>query len=260
MPDTSFIREVGFSRWAGWTAKRQFAKRVLNRDLSLRLPTGRTMLIPRDSQSAGEVFLTNADMDWGSEQLFARFAEGDFIDAGAHVGYYSLYLSPLVERVYAFEPDPRCFGALSVNIAAARNAVHVPKALSNQHGFAKLDVSRASALSTLSDDGSLSVETVTIDEFVSGIDKPNIKLIKTDVEGHDLSVLQGAAGTLRRFQPLVLSEITGGAVEAFATELGFSVYAFDRQRRLGPAPTDGSKMVFLVPPRLAEAFNAQSRV
>jgi FkbM family methyltransferase len=175
------------------------------------------------------------------------------------VGYYSLYLSPLVERVYAFEPDPRCFRALGVNLAAARNAIHVPMALSNQRGFAKLDVSRASALSTLSDDGTLSVETVTIDEFVSGIDKPNVKLIKTDVEGHDLSVLQGAAETLRRFQPLVLSEITGGAVEAFASGLGYSVYAFDRERRLDRAPKDGSKMVFLVPPRLADAFDAQSR-
>jgi FkbM family methyltransferase len=217
------------------------------------------MLIPRDSQSAGEVFVTNADMDWGSEQLFARFAEGDFIDAGAHVGYYSLYLSPLVRRVYAFEPDPRCFEALGVNLAAAGNAVHVPMALSNRHGLAKLDVSRASALSTLSDGGALSVETITIDQFVSEIDKPNIRLIKTDVEGHDLSVLEGAVQTLRRFQPLVLSEITGGAVGAFAAELGFSVYAFDRERRLGMAPREGSKMVFLVPPRLVAAFEAQSQ-
>jgi hypothetical protein len=59
--------------------------------------------------SPAKPFVTNADVDWGSEQLLFRLlsGKGAFLDVGAHIGYYSLYMLPRVETVDAFEPDPR---------------------------------------------------------------------------------------------------------------------------------------------------------
>lgn len=253
------MRHGGIVRWHLRLAKRQFYKRILQRDLTFLLPTGLDMHVPRDSPAAGEEYYSGADVDWGSEALLARFASGDFIDAGAHVGYYSLYLAPLVERVYAFEPDPRCFKGLQANLRVAGNASHIPKALSNASGTRMFDVSRESPLNTLSNTGSLAVETITIDEFVDELNDPRVGVIKTDVEGHDLAVLEGAVNTLRKFQPIVLSEISGGEVRDFARDIGFSTFAFDAARRLRRAPDVGSKMVFLTPPRLVDEFESICR-
>ncbi len=104
-----FIREVGPLRWVLRYSVRQFRKRVLRRDCTLRLPTGLTMVLPRQSTSATEVYLTRANTDWGSEAIFTSFAVStrDFLDIGSHIGYYAAYLSPRVRHVYAFEPNPR---------------------------------------------------------------------------------------------------------------------------------------------------------
>ena len=57
-----------------------------------RLPTGLSMTLPKDSFSGRDVYVTNADVDWGSEALFSRYLDlqGDFIDVGANIGYYSV--------------------------------------------------------------------------------------------------------------------------------------------------------------------------
>src|SRR5579875_3397799 len=123
MINRKFIRQVGFSKWIFRYSLLQFRKRVLRRDGCMKLPTGSKFIVPRHSPNASEVFVTNANMDWGSEALFARFSQPkrDFLDIGAHVGYYSAYLSPLVRCCYAFEPDPRNLAALRANAALAGN-------------------------------------------------------------------------------------------------------------------------------------------
>lgn len=57
-----------------------------------RLPTGLSMNLPEDSFFGRDVYVTNADVDWGSEALFSRYLDlqGDFIDVGANIGYYSV--------------------------------------------------------------------------------------------------------------------------------------------------------------------------
>jgi len=90
-------------------------------------------------------------MDWGAEELFARFASqnSDFIDVGAHIGYYSMYLHPLVRNVYAFEPDPRNLTDLAANAASASNIEVVESAASSHTGTGQLYVGGDSSLSAL---------------------------------------------------------------------------------------------------------------
>jgi len=205
-----FVREVGLLRWSYRTFIRQLYKRVLHREIVMRLPHGGRFIISSDSKSAAEAYITNADIDWGSEALFARFADADSdaFDIGSHIGYYACYLSPLVRSAYAFEPDPSNLHTLSRNAALAKNIHVVREAVSSQSGKADFYSHGNSAVGSLvpSEGPSISVNVTTVDNFIA--EHPGVKptLIKIDVEGHDFSVLQGMEQTVASIQPLVLTE------------------------------------------------------
>ena len=58
---------------------------------------------------------------------------------------------------------------------------------------------------------------MTLDSKHAG--RPRVAVIKVDAEGHDLQVLRGAAGLLRRDRPCVFLEVLLGSDEAGLTEL-----------------------------------------
>jgi FkbM family methyltransferase len=274
MIDPLFIRQVGVWKWAWRFPYVQFRRRVLRADSRLRLPTGVTMHLPRDSQNATEIFVTNADLDWGAEALFASFADParDLLDIGAHVGYYAAYLSPLVRRVYAFEPDARTLPALHVNARRAPNIEVIEAAVSSNDGVAPIHVGRGSALASLESDGTgvtVPVRVLRIDTFAASRPELSAALVKTDVEGHDLEALRGMDALVRRDQPLILTECEGTeALAALCRAWDYTIFAFTRDRQTssvtfrrmaaGDLGTAWTKMLFLVPKRLDEAMAARA--
>lgn len=134
------------------------------------------------------------------------------VDIGANTGLYA-YAFGRTSPVEAFEPLPdpaRLLHALATTLPRLR--VH-QVALSCRSGTATLYVPRG-------DDGSLISELArftpvegphetavvplrTLDEYALG----NLGLIKIDVEGHELSVLEGARETIARERPVLLVEI-----------------------------------------------------
>ncbi len=69
-----------------------------------------------------------------SDFIRARVKGGVAIDVGAHIGYYSRLLSPLVDTVYAFEPDPTNYAFLVKNVKHCANVIPVNMAISNTTG------------------------------------------------------------------------------------------------------------------------------
>lgn len=266
-----FIRQVGLFRWLKRYTWLQFAKRVLRRDTRMLLPTGSQIVLPRQSQSATEVYVTTANTDWGSEALFAQFADRnrDFIDVGAHIGYYSAYLSPLIRRGYAFEPDPRNIPFLQINARLAGNIDIVQMAVSSQTGHRQLQVGGESAVSSLEGTGRKTIDTpvITIDDFMAARPTIDAALIKTDLEGHDLEALRGMRATVERCRPLILTECNNSAALLnLCIEWRYSIFAYRRDRRtlklnfqqLSSAEElqeSWYKMLFLVPDCLVVQFN-----
>jgi FkbM family methyltransferase len=266
-----FIRQVGLFRWLKRYTWLQFAKRVLRRDTRMLLPTGSRIVLPRQSQSATEVYVTTANTDWGSEALFAQFADRnrDFIDVGAHIGYYSAYLSPLIRRGYAFEPDPRNIPFLQINARLAGNIDIVQMAVSSQSGHRQLQVGGESAVSSLEGTGRKTIDTpvITIDDFMAARPTIDAALIKTDLEGHDLEALRGMRATVERCRPLILTECNNSAALLnLCIEWRYSIFAYRRDRRtlklnfqqLSSAEElqeSWYKMLFLVPDCLVVQFN-----
>ena len=146
------------------------------------------------------------------------------VDVGAHFGVYSLALARRVGkrgRIISVEPITEDARMLERAARTLRLPISVVEAaLSNTEGEATLRVpllggAQKTALSTLEREaqaaGATGVEerTVplrTLDRVLEDIDLP-VSFIKIDVEGHELSVLEGAKATLAQHRPNLMVEI-----------------------------------------------------
>jgi FkbM family methyltransferase len=171
-------------------------------------------------------------------------------DVGANIGFFTILCSRLVGptgKVYAFEPIPENLVTLRHNIALNNltNVIVVEQALSASTGTAEMFVSPWSAFHSLNvdgaskrenhgpDGGQITVETVTLDEFVQGEGVSAPDLIKLDVEGAELLVVAGMRETLRTVQPLLLVEIhdTNDEYGEFVDSINYRVRVIDGDTR-----------------------------
>ena len=132
------------------------------------------------------------------------------IDVGANVGLYTYRFAQLFQYVESFEPIPSC--TRIINSSKLPNVTVHNKALSNQQGQATLNIPatgepEATCFASLSNQfaeaHTLTVGLRTLDSF----EFSDVDLIKIDVEGHELEVLQGGLDTLKRESPTLLIEI-----------------------------------------------------
>ena len=269
----TFIREVGLLRFLRRKAVRQFYKRILRRDHSMRLPTGERMNLPISDLFASEAYITNANVDWGSERLLFSLLtnRGAFLDIGAHIGYYRLYMLPRVTDAYAFEPDPRVRQLLEANVSHNPKIKVIPWAVGATQGRAQFTLEGDSAVSHIAEETDdpnklIVIDVVTIDSFVQARGVA-VEAIKIDVEGHDTEVIQGALQVLKVQQPLVLTEAKPDpTLFALTNQVAYRVFAYIANTRtpkksfaelhphhpIQPA----TKMLFLVPPHLAQTFES----
>lgn len=134
-----------------------------------------------------------------------------FMDIGAHHGSYSLVVDRWVGKnglVIAFEPHPIILEVLKENLARndCRQTKVAPVALGNTTGTMNLFGDSTTATLVNSDvdnnDNYTSVDIVTLD-FYCQKNSLEPSVIKIDVEGFELEVLQGAFNTLLRFQDTI---------------------------------------------------------
>jgi FkbM family methyltransferase len=153
-------------------------------------------------------------------------------DVGANVGVYTLLFARYSRRVFAFEPLPRNVRYLhrTLQLNRVSNATIVPWALSDGVGLTSLREGSNAALGTLDPSGGQPCATTSCDAFVStyGV-APDV--MKVDVEGAELSVLQGAVDTLNRARPTILlsthGEVARSACLTFLQELAYQVRPLD---------------------------------
>lgn len=191
-------------------------------EVDLRLPSGRSARLTGDAGDTsviGSIRNAGGEYESGLVQALAANVQKDWVclDIGANVGPITLTLGELCGRgaVHAFEPVPVTFGYLETNISAnvaGRNVQAHRLALRDEPGEVVIhfnpEFSGGAFVSSRLEHGeSWSAPASTLDDWVTdkGIDR--IDLIKIDVEGSELAVLDGAAETLRRFQPALVVEL-----------------------------------------------------
>jgi FkbM family methyltransferase len=155
------------------------------------------------------------------EAMIRHLARGGvFYDVGANLGFFSMlgaHMAGFEEgRVYAFEAAPDNAQAIRVNVElnGIPNVSVIAKAVSRAGGTARLQVVDDQSWSKLAEYGEhpytervIDVETVAIDDLVeSGAIAPPA-LVKIDVEGAEIAVLEGMRRTIAAYQPAIICEL-----------------------------------------------------
>jgi len=148
-----------------------------------------------------------------------------FLDIGANVGYFSRLVAKAFPRaiIHAFEPHPLTYKVLRMNVWEFGEQVTAwPVALSDTRGTLALSTS----MNNLGDTKAFHAR----DSFVASVVAPSISLdellgnlradvVKIDVQGAELSVLQGMRGLIRRSPRIrIVMEFSPGLLRADGVE------------------------------------------
>jgi FkbM family methyltransferase len=153
----------------------------------------------------------------------------NFIDIGANLGYMSINASKIVGpkgKIISFEPDNTIYNLLENNISLnnVENIKLNKIGLSNYNGEASFNIATESGLSRLENKNNnleglilqtkTTIKVNTLDSYLSENNFTNlkIKMIKIDVEGHELNILEGAVNVLKDSKPIIILEINPGAL------------------------------------------------
>lgn len=138
------------------------------------------------------------------------------VDAGAMIGDHTLIYSEWVSdggQVYAFEPNPDAFECLEYNMRGKTHVHCFNHGLADSSSVYGLNLDPNVGASHMSEGGSVPVSVRPLDEL--GL--PPIGFMKIDVEGFETRLLQGAANTINKYRPVILSEVNHGALERAGT-------------------------------------------
>jgi FkbM family methyltransferase len=157
---------------------------------------------------------------------------GTALDIGANHGVYSYFMVRHFDHVVAFEPQPECVETLR---SWAGGRVDVRQvALSDHRGEGKLAVPIKSGVPLTgyarldaTVDG-LSSSLVVPVERLDDQDLRDVRFMKIDVEGHELSVLRGGENLLDENRPTLLVEIEQRHLDGDLTIADVVHYLTDR--------------------------------
>ncbi|MDR0486257.1 MAG: FkbM family methyltransferase [Elusimicrobiota bacterium] len=152
-------------------------------------------------------------------QAVSKIKNNNIIDAGAFIGDSALVFSQYTDKkIYAFEPSANNYHLLLKTIelnSMSGKIIPINKGISG--GSEKLFISDNTSSSCLSKEyieGAMQIETTALDSFVKE-NNLDIGLIKTDVEGFEMNLLNGAQETIKAQRPVMLISIYHNARDFF---------------------------------------------
>jgi FkbM family methyltransferase len=163
------------------------------------------------------------DSSYGGMVVYNRWAEYEvmkniirylkpnstYIDVGANIGDTTVIAALYTKnKIYAFEPSPVAYPRLLENVRLnnlGSQIVSEQLVVSDHDGRVKFSDMRTSETSHISSvrnpsEPSLTLKSITLDSYAQLHQISNIDLIKIDVEGAEMLVLQGASTLLVKHQ------------------------------------------------------------
>jgi FkbM family methyltransferase len=137
------------------------------------------------------------------------------VDIGSNIGYYALMESRLVGssgKVVAIEPVPQNAAQLRDNVRSngCDNIEIHQLAIGRQSGTQPVYLSGKSNHHSLLPTPSVPtvmVEVATLDDLVSASRLSSVQLIRMDLEGYEVEILDGMRQTLQQYGPRLLVEL-----------------------------------------------------
>ncbi|MBD2358439.1 FkbM family methyltransferase [Tolypothrix sp. FACHB-123] len=164
-------------------------------------------LMPTDIAHKSIAFLGFYELPVSRRVIELAKSGGLMIDVGANYGYYSCLWAATKDnnRVIAFEASPKNFEALKLNLQS-NSIIHQvdlqETAVGKESGSIKFDLgpndqSGWGGIVFQSQDRTIEVPVVSLDDFLLNNECQHIDVLKIDTEGADTWVLQGAEKLLR---------------------------------------------------------------
>ena len=177
-----------------------------------------------------------------------------FLDIGAHHGLYSLVAAKRLgagSTVIAFEPSQNELRRLRLHVRLnrMRSVRAEPLALGAENSrktFFQIvsgDNTRGGLRPPASSDSvsEASVETARLDDYVARLALDRVDVVKLDVEGGELEVLQGASSVLKKFRPIFICEVLDATTQVWGYNAREIVLMFQRHDfRVFEIQLDGS--------------------
>ena len=145
----------------------------------------------------------------------------NFSDIGANIGFYSLYATKVAQTLsaIAFEPNSKARTLLEGNISKNELKTRIkvnPVALGSENRknekmyIPKFTGTGGGSFKKLHPDEENSeindVEIMKLDTFAD-LNEYQVDIMKIDVEGFEMSVIEGAANVISTFQPTIVIEL-----------------------------------------------------
>lgn len=185
------------------------------------------------------------------KDLCRRTVDPVVIDVGANIGFYTILEANAMDdgRIMAIEPFPRnmelCRANLALNGCEDRVSLH-ECAIGSTNETGRLHLSASSnrhrilteAERANSGSAGIDVPMYTLDSFVTehGVDPGDVSVVRMDLEGFELEVLNGMTDILAsdgptllyiEVHPLILDEVETSEVIAHLRDNGFEIAAVE---------------------------------
>ena len=154
-------------------------------------------------------------------------AKRHMVDVGGNVGRWSVDFAKHFATVSAFEPAPYHIECFEKNCASYSNIKLYPYGLSNTNKKGNLEVAVEQHLGSTrvipSENGKIELKTLDEHNF------EDVDVLKVDVEGLEIDVLQGAEKTIAKCKPIIVIERCVFNSERFGLDKMASHNELDRQ-------------------------------
>lgn len=177
------------------------------------LSNGIRLYVDFRSSTSREIYIKGTyDPAVAKEICEGLSADSTFIDVGANVGFYSILAWDSMGRsgeVYAFEIDRRAIRSFqkTLRVNNINNIYLYPIAVGRTQGRGfirrKFDSACTEIIET---DKQGDISIISLDEFFKDNNLDKLRLIKIDVEGTELFVLEGAKRLINKYKPKIICE------------------------------------------------------
>jgi FkbM family methyltransferase len=184
-----------------------------------------------------------------------RDRPGAFIDAGVNVGHTLVKVKTIDPgRDYiGFEPNPHClrYTQQLITVNGFRHCIVVPVGISNRTGIMKLFMNPDADPSATIVEGFreasryarwVPVPVFVGDDVLDTLAVDAVSVVKIDVEGGELDVVEGLQRTLRRYAPYIFCEV----LPVFDEQTDMGRFRLERQTALQAMLHDLGYVIFRI--------------
>jgi FkbM family methyltransferase len=184
-----------------------------NSQIKLLCPKGEKRSIPLTMLSLGEYESEELDLQ------LQLIKDGDTIfDIGGNIGWYALHIAKSYPSaiIHSFEPVPWTFNQLEKNLQLnnkVKNVIPHNIGFSDKTGdfefFFDPAISGNASLTNVAEKENIQIfkcKVETLDKYIED-ENQKIDFIKCDVEGAEFFVFKGGLNTIKKYQPVIFTEM-----------------------------------------------------